>query len=40
LDGWNEQLAESHRKGVEWLRSAGELDLMAEQGFGWLFFKS
>ena len=34
LDGWNEQLAESHRKGVEWLRSAGELDLMAEHGFG------
>jgi DNA-binding winged helix-turn-helix (wHTH) protein/tetratricopeptide (TPR) repeat protein len=33
-DGWNEQIAESHRKGVEWLRDAGESDLMAEQGFG------
>lgn len=33
-DGWNEDLAESHRKGVELLRSAGETDLMAEQGFG------
>jgi tetratricopeptide (TPR) repeat protein len=34
LDGWNESLAESHRKSVEQLRNAGESDLMAEQGFG------
>jgi len=38
-DGWNDQLGESHRKGVQWLRSAGELDLFAEQGFGLAVFQ-
>lgn len=33
-DGWDAQLAEAHRQGVEWLRNAGESDLLAEQGFG------